>query len=81
MMRLGKFDEKKVSKIRPPLIELKGGETNNKIMESLEKLRNAYPKYKKLSIAHDMTKPDRVELKKLVAGALEKEKTQFMGNG
>ena len=46
-------------------------------MASLGKLRDANPMYKRLSVACDMIKPDQAELKKLIAEAKEKEKTQI----
>ena len=48
-------------------------------MESLSKLANAEDKYKKLSIANDMTKLERIELKKLLAEAKDKESNEGQG--
>ena len=45
-------------------------------MESLSKLRDADGVFKKLSIAHDITKVERMEIKKLVDEAKEREKKE-----
>ena len=45
----------------------------------MSKLANAEDKYKKLSIANDMTKLERIELKKLLAEAKDKESNEGQG--
>ena len=46
------------------------------MMESLSKLHDVDEVFKKLSIAHDMTKVERMEVKKLVDEAKEREKKE-----
>lgn len=48
-------------------------------MESLSKLRAAEEKYKNLSVVHDMTKAERMECKKLVGEAKNKEEADSSG--
>ena len=73
---IGKIVEKKD---RSCLIEFRDGSVKNAVMESLSKLANAEDKYKKLSIAHYVTKLERVELKKLLAEAKDKESNEGQG--
>ena len=54
---------------RPLLIQLAGCSPKNLIIESLYKLKHAETKFKKIIIAHDMTKTERAECKRLVAEA------------
>ena len=45
----------------------------NMIMESLSKLKDAELKYKQVIFAHDMTREEREECKRLVAEAKKKQ--------
>ena len=74
---LGKKVERKD---RPCLIEFRDGLVKNAVMDLLSKLANAEDKYRKLSIAHDMSKLERAELKKLLAETKDKESNEG-GNG
>ena len=63
VFRLGRRGES----ARPLLIQLVGYNCKNIIMESLYKLRHADHKFKGIIVAHDMTKIEREECKRLVA--------------
>lgn len=65
VFRLGRRGES----ARPLLIQLVGYNCKNIIMESLYKLRHADRKFKGIIVAHDMTKIEREECKRLVADA------------
>ena len=65
VFRLGKRDDL----TRLLLIQLAGYSCKNLIMESLYKLKHAETKFQKIIIAHDMTKTERAECKRLVAEA------------
>jgi len=67
--RLGKRGESP----RPMLVRLSSRPLKNRIMESTFKLKNAEDKYKGVIIAHDMTKQQREECKKLVQEAKDRE--------
>ena len=62
IFRLGKRED---GKDRSLLLELKSPFLKNQRMESLSKLQDAGKVFKKLSIAHDMTKFERMDVKKL----------------
>ena len=66
-------------KNRPCLVEFRDSLIKNAVMESLSNLANADEKYKKLSVAHDMTKLEREDLKKLLAEAKVKESDTGQG--
>ena len=66
-------------KDRPCLVEFRDSLIKNAVMESLSNLANADEKYKKLSVAHDMTKLEREDLKKLLAEAKVKESDTGQG--
>jgi len=51
------------------MVQLAGYTIKNLIMESLYKLKHAESKFKGIIIAHDMTRTEREECKKLVAEA------------
>ena len=51
----------------------------NLIMESLYKLKHAETKFKKIIIAHDMTKTERAQSKRLVAEAKLQADNDFSG--
>lgn len=65
VFRLGKRGESP----RPLMIQLAGYNHKNLIMESLYKLRHAESKFKRIVVAHDMTKTEREECKRLVSEA------------
>ena len=64
---------------RPVLIRLSSRLLKNRIMESAFRLRNAEDKYKGVIIAHDMTKQQREECKKLVKEAKDSESQEPSG--
>lgn len=57
---------------RPLLVQLGSRLPKNLIMENLNKLKQAEPKYKAVIVAHDMTKKEREECKALVEEAKTK---------
>ena len=59
---------------RPLLIQLRERSVKNLIMESLFKLKMAEDKFKKISVAHDLTKLEREECKQLIARKKQDEK-------
>jgi len=65
VFRLGKRGDSP----RPLLIRFAGYSHRNLIMESLYKLRHAETKFKRIVVAHDMTKTERAECKRLVTEA------------
>jgi len=65
LFRLGKRGDR----ARPLLIQLASYTCKNLIMESLFKLRHAESKFKKVVVAHDMTRAERDEMKRLVEDA------------
>ena len=70
MLRLGKPEE---NKCRPVLIEFREKSIKNQVIEWASKLRLAPDQYNKIIIGYDMTVAERVECKKLVSEAKEKE--------
>lgn len=67
--RLGK----KTQQNRPLMIQCREKTLKNHIMESLNKLKDAEPKFKNVSIAHDLTASERTECKNLVEEAKKKQ--------
>ena len=61
-------------------MEIKNSVTKNRMLKSLSKLKTAEEKFRKLSIAYDLTKIERNKVKKLVEEAKEKERTDCEGN-
>ena len=76
VFRLGKRGED----ARPLMIQLAGYSYKNLIMESLYKLRHAESKFKGIVVAHDMTKMEREECKRLVAEAKQKSEEDTSGD-
>ena len=76
IIRLGKREQ---GTKRPMLVRLKSRAIKNEIMESLWKLKKAEPRHKALSIWHDLTKKERLECKRLVAIAKQKESEDEKG--
>jgi len=66
VFRLGRRDD---DVPRPLMIHLASYTCKNLIMESLYKLKHADMKFKRIIVAHDMTRTERDECKKLVAEA------------
>ena len=54
---------------RPLMVQLTGYNLKNLIMESLFKLKQSGQKFRQIVIAHDMTKAEREDCRKLVAEA------------
>jgi len=75
VFRLGKRGDS----TRPLMIQLAGYSHKNLIMESLYRLRHAETKFKKIIVAHDMTRTERAECKRLVAEAKEQADTDSSG--
>lgn len=71
LLRLGKKSED--GRTRPLLIEFTHRTTKNLVMQNLSHLRSANNELKGISIAHDMTKKEREECKKLVEEAKKKQ--------
>ena len=65
-----------MEKNRPLLLELKNPLLKNQMTESLSKLHDTNKVFKRLSIAHDMTKVERMLVKKLIDEAKEREKKE-----
>ena len=63
---------------RPLLIQLTSGMLKNNIMETTFKLRKT-DKYKQVIVAHDMTKMEREQCKRLVEEAKERETEETTG--
>ena len=78
--RVFRVGKKKEGEDRPLLVEFKNSITKNKMLESLSKLKTAQEKFRKLSIAHDLTKIERNEVKKIVEEAKEKKEHTVKGN-
>jgi len=79
VVRLGQRDRENTDRqnvSRPLLIEFKSYTTKNQLMESLYKLKNADDHFRQLSITHDMTKNERIEIQKKVEEAKLKEREE-----
>jgi len=76
VFRLGKRGDT----TRPLMIQFAGYNCKILIMESLYKLRHAESKFKKIIVAHDMTKTERAECKRLVAEAKSLADTDSSGD-
>ena len=72
IFRLGK----KGDAVRPLLIQLREKVIKNRVMESLFKLKRADEKFRNISVTHDMTRQERLESKKLIAEAKEKQEQE-----
>jgi hypothetical protein len=77
-IRLGKKSETATGP-RPVLIQFRDRVLKNMILESLGKLKDADDKYKQIIFAHDMTKEDRQECKRLVAEAKKRQSDDHSG--
>ena len=73
IFRLGKFDRNRKSP-RPIKIELESKTEQNLIMTNAKNLANAIPKFKKISICHDLSETERQNLSILIEQANEKSK-------
>lgn len=73
VVRLGKRENDNMApRPRPILIQLGSRQVKNLIMESLFKIKSLNEKFQHITVAHDLTKKQREECKKLVAQAREK---------
>ena len=73
VVRLGRRDnENATSRSRPILVLLGSRHAKNLIMESLFKIKSLNEKFRQITVAHDLTKKQREECKKLVAQARER---------
>ena len=70
-MRLGKIPEDRLANPRPLLVSFKSPNNKQLFMENLSKLKSSEEKFRKLSIAHDMTKTEREKAKVLIIEAKE----------
>lgn len=77
--RLGKVTDDE-EKPRPLLVHLGSHLAKNLIMENLNKLKNADSKFKKVIVAHDMTKKEREECRALVDEARTKTTQDLSGD-
>jgi len=75
-LRLGKSRDSAESP-RPVLVQFRDRVLKNMIMESLSKLKDA--RYKQVIFAHDMTREEREECKRLVAEAKKKQSEDHSG--
>lgn len=75
MYRIGKTNDDP-DVYRPFLVQFREKRMKNLVMESLVKLKNAPEAFQNLSIAHDMTKAEREECKRLVEEAKTKQKSE-----
>ena len=66
VFRLGRRDQSNSVASRPLMVQLTSYTFKNLIMESLYRLRHAEQKYKDVIIAHEMTRTERDECKRLV---------------
>jgi len=74
LLRLGKKSDDE--KARPLLIEFTHRTLKNLVMNNLSNLKSAKDELKGISIAHDMTKQEREESKKLVEEAKKRQNEQ-----
>jgi hypothetical protein len=72
--RLGKRDQNN----RPLMVQCREKTLKNRVMESLHKLKNAAPKFRNISVTHDLTINERAECKSLLLEAKDKQ-TQETG--
>jgi hypothetical protein len=77
MFRMGKINEN--GKARPLLVEFRDRATKNEVMESLGKLRASEDKYRRISVAHDMTESERERCRCLVKESKEKQSKEESG--
>ena len=61
--RVFRVGKKKEGEDGPLLVEFKNSITRNRMLESLSKLKTTEEKFRKLTIAHDLTKIERNEKK------------------
>jgi len=78
VFRLGKHNEDEDTP-RPLLAQLASYTQTNLIMESLYKLKHAEAQFRRVIIAHDMTKIEREDCRKLVADAKWMEERDTSG--
>lgn len=79
-VRLGKRENDNMApRHRPILVQLGSLHVKNLIMESLFKIKSLNEKLQHITVAHDLTKKQREECKKLVAQAREKSAASGTG--
>ena len=83
-LRLGGKDKSsagddETAKGRPVLVQFRDRVLKNMVLDSLNKLKEAEDKYKRIIFAHDMTKEERNECKQLVEEAKKKENEDVSG--
>ena len=66
IIRLG---PKKENAVRPILVSFSSSETKKSLLRNAYKLKQQEDEYKDISLSHDMTKAERMEVKKLLAEA------------
>jgi hypothetical protein len=69
----GKDNSNDADRVSPMLIKLSSEEVKNKIMSSLKKLKNADVRFKRISVAHDLT----VKQREVVRCVLSKAKQEY----
>jgi len=75
VFRLGRKNQ---DRPRPILVELTNRHIKNLVMESLFKLRSMQARFQGIGVAHDMTKKEREECKKLVLEAKAKSTGEWI---
>ena len=65
---------------RPLMIQFLERTTKNLFMTSLYKLGEAEERFRTISVAHDMTKKEREDIKKLVSEGKAKQEEEEEGN-
>jgi len=77
LFRLGKKLD--TGKPRPLLLQFGGRLAKSLVMDSLFRLKNIETKFNRITISHDLTKKEREECELLVDEAIEKERTDMLG--
>lgn len=82
-LRLGKSDKSGTETVdtheRPVLIQFRDRILKNMILDSLSKMKDAEEKHKRIIFAHDMTREERIECKKMVDEAKKREMEDTSG--
>ena len=68
MYRLGRREQ---NKVRPLLVKFKDEETKRKVIGMAKGLKLARPRYKEISIAHDLTPQQRERVKEVRRKAMD----------
>ena len=74
VVRLGKYDQNDLTKLRPLKLVFKNNDAQEEIMSKAHKVVHAPEKFKKMSISYDMNKNEQEQCRKLVQQAKEMSK-------